>query len=54
MKEIKNVCEKCKELWIQRKAGRPVRCPRCSSLSWDVIDPTYGDQIKRETRISKR
>ena len=31
----KNKCQKCGHEWIQRKQGRPVRCPVCQSVKWD-------------------
>ncbi len=52
-KEIKNVCERCKVPWIQRKEGRPKRCPTCSSLLWDKLDTTYGDTKTRKERLSR-
>ena len=28
-------CKRCGASWEGRKAGKPVRCPRCTSPYWD-------------------
>lgn len=36
-------CFHCGHIWIPRKSGRPVQCPRCHSATWDrAINPDIG------------
>jgi predicted Zn-ribbon and HTH transcriptional regulator len=30
------VCKRCGHKWQKRTAGKPVQCPNCRSVKWDV------------------
>jgi hypothetical protein len=30
------VCKRCGHKWQKRTAGKPVQCPKCHSVKWDV------------------
>jgi hypothetical protein len=29
-------CERCEHSWIKKSLGDPVRCPKCTSVLWNV------------------
>lgn len=29
-------CQRCKNVWIRRVMGVPVRCPKCKSRYWKI------------------
>lgn len=43
-------CLHCGHLWIPRKTGKPVVCPRCKHYDWDK-EAGYVNVNKRIKRI---
>lgn len=47
------LCFRCGHIWLPRKLGRPVQCPRCHSTIWDrATNPDIGDFHQAATLLN--